>query len=204
MPPSAQILLADDQRDVIEALRLLFKAQGFQTREANSPAKVLAALGEREFDLALVDLNYTRDTTSGREGLDLLGEIKAVDPNLPVVVMTAWGNVDLAVEAMRAGARDFVQKPWDNARLLATARTQIELSRTLRHSRRVEAENESLRQAKRTDFIAASKAMGPVMELLERIAPSDANVLITGENGTGKGVLARAIHEQSKRAALHS
>src|SRR5439155_23511716 len=105
---------------VIEALRLLFKAQGFQTKETNSPAKVVEVLSEREFDLALIDLNYTRDTTSGREGLNLLGQIKSLDPNLPVVVMTAWGSVDLAVEAMRGGARDFVQKPWDNARLLAT------------------------------------------------------------------------------------
>src|SRR5437879_3694607 len=136
------ILIADDQRDVVEALRLLFKAEGFQTKEVNSPAKVREALSEREFDLALIDLNYTRDTTSGREGLNLLGQIKSLDPNLPVVVMTAWGSVDLAVEAMRGGARDFVQKPWDNARLLATVRTQIELSRALRHSRRVEAENE--------------------------------------------------------------
>jgi DNA-binding NtrC family response regulator len=194
------ILIADDQRDVLEALRLLFKREGFQTKEVNSPSKVRETLKDREFDLALIDLNYTRDTTSGREGLGLLDEIKASDPNLPVVVMTAWGSVDLAVEAMRAGARDFVQKPWDNARLLSTVRTQIELSRALRHSRRVEAENEVLRNAAPADFIASSKAMQPILELMERIGPSDANVLITGENGTGKGVIARAIHRQSKRA----
>jgi len=194
------ILIADDQRDIVEALRLLFKAEGFQTKEVNSPGKLREVLDEREFDLALIDLNYTRDTTSGREGLSLLAEIKATDPNLPVVVMTAWGSVDLAVEAMRAGARDFVQKPWDNARLLSTVRTQIELSRALRHSRRVEAENEVLRNSAPADFIASSKAMQPIIELMERIGPSDANVLITGENGTGKGVVARAIHRQSKRA----
>src|SRR5262249_2283464 len=179
-----------DQRDVLEALRILFKSEGFQTREANSLAKVRQDLKEREFDLALIDLNYTRDTTSGLEGLGLLADIKASDPNLPVVVMTAWGNVDLAVEAMRAGARDFIQKPWDNAKLLATVKTQIELSRALRHSQRVEAENEALRQSETIDFIASSRAMQPVLELMERIGPSDANVLITGENGTGKGVLA--------------
>jgi DNA-binding NtrC family response regulator len=193
------ILIADDQRDVIEALRLLFKGEGFQTKEANSPAKAREALEEREFDLALIDLNYTRDTTSGREGLGLLSEINSIDPSLPVVVMTAWGSVELAVEAMRNGARDFVQKPWDNARLLTTVRTQIELSRALRHSRRVEAENEVLRQPAPSDFIASSKAMQPVLELMERIGPSDANVLITGENGTGKGVIARAIHQRSRR-----
>jgi DNA-binding NtrC family response regulator len=194
------ILIADDQRDVIEALRLLFKAQGFQTREAGSPSKVVETLSEREFDLALVDLNYTRDTTSGKEGLDLLARIKALDSSLPVIVMTAWGSVDLAVEAMRAGARDFVQKPWDNARLLATVRTQLELSRALRQNQRVKAENEVLRQSRAADFIANSRSMQPVLELMERIAPSDANVLITGENGTGKGVLARAIYQQSKRS----
>ncbi|HTL54031.1 MAG TPA: sigma-54 dependent transcriptional regulator [Candidatus Limnocylindrales bacterium] len=199
MPPTPSILIADDQRDVIEALRLLFKAEGFQTQDAKSPAKVLETLREREFDLALIDLNYTRDTTSGREGLELLSQIRTIDPFLPVVVMTAWGNVNLAVETMRAGARDFVQKPWDNARLLATVRTQIELSRALRHSQRVEAENEVLRQPQVADFIAASKSMQPVLELVERIAPSDTNVLITGENGTGKGLLARALHRKSSR-----
>jgi DNA-binding NtrC family response regulator len=197
-PP--QILIADDQRDIVEALRLLFKGQGFQSTEVNTPAKLMQLLGEREFDLVLMDLNYTRDTTSGREGLDLMSQVRALDPHLPVVVMTAWGSVDLAVEAMRAGARDFVQKPWDNARLLATVRTQIELSRTLRRSQRVEAENEILREAKGDEFIAVSRSMQPVLELLERIAPSEANLLITGENGTGKGVLARAVHRQSMRA----
>src|SRR5437879_6721152 len=102
------ILIADDQRDVVEALRLLFKAEGFQTKEVNSPAKVREALNEREFDLALIDLNYTRDTTSGREGLGLINEIKALDPNLPVVVMTAWGSVDVAVEAIRRDRKSVV------------------------------------------------------------------------------------------------
>src|SRR5688572_21622267 len=173
---SPLILIADDQRDVIEALRLLFKTQGFQTKEVSSPSKFIEILSEREFDLALIDLNYTRDTTSGQEGLDLLGRIKALDSSLPVVVMTAWGSVDLAVEAMRAGARDFVQKPWDNARLLATVRTQLELSRALRQNRRVQAENELLRHSQPTEFIAKSPAMQPILELMERIAPSDANV----------------------------
>jgi len=195
------ILIADDQRDVVEALRLLFKAEGFQTKEVNSPAKVREALNEREFDLALIDLNYTRDTTSGREGLGLINEIRTLDPNLPVVVMTAWGSVDVAVEAIKSGARDFVQKPWDNSRLLTTVRVQIELSRALRHGRQLEAENELLRQTDASDLVADSKAMQPVLELMARIGPSDVNVLITGENGTGKGVFARAIHKRSRRNA---
>ena len=129
-PPASSI--ADDQPDVLEALRLLLKPEGFRSRRPPRPAGVLAALESREFDVVLIDLNYARDTTSGEEGLDLLAQLQALDGTLPVVVMTAWGSVELAVEAMRRGARDFVQKPWDNARLLATLRTQVELSRALR------------------------------------------------------------------------
>jgi DNA-binding NtrC family response regulator len=197
-PP--RVLIADDQADVREALRLLLKGEGFRTETVHAPAGVLAALEQGAFDAVLIDLNYARDTTSGQEGLDLLGRIAALDGTLPVVVMTAWANVDLAVEAMRRGARDFVQKPWDNARLLATLRTQVELSRALRRGRRLEAENEILREAKGPTLIAESPAMRPVLDIIQRIGPSDANVLITGENGTGKGVVARAIHAKSPRA----
>lgn len=195
-----QLLLADDQRDVLEALRLLFKGEGFQTFEVTSPNRIEEALQQREFDLALIDLNYTRDTTSGREGIGLLGRLRALDPNLPVVVMTAWGSVELAVEAVRAGARDFVQKPWDNARLLTTVRTQIELSQALRRSQRVEAAHRVQSGSATGEFIASSPAMQPVLEMIERVGPSDANVLISGENGTGKGVIARVLHDRSSRA----
>jgi DNA-binding NtrC family response regulator len=151
-----------------------------------------------------MDLNYTRDTTSGREGLALLDEIRRRDPHLPVVVMTAWASVEVAVDAMRAGARDFVEKPWDNARLLSILRTQIELGRALRRGERLEEENRELRRGAARGaeeaFIAASPAMAPVLELIERVGPSDANVLITGENGTGKGVVARRLHAVSARA----
>jgi len=194
-----QLLLADDQRDVLEALRLLFKGEGFQTFEVTSPNRIEEALQQREFDLALIDLNYTRDTTSGREGIGLLGRLRALDPNLPVVVMTAWGSVELAVEAVRAGARDFVQKPWDNARLLTTVRTQIELSQALRRSQRVEAAHRVQSGSATGEFIASSPAMQPVLEMIERVGPSDANVLISGENGTGKGVIARVLHDRSSR-----
>ncbi len=196
-----RVLVADDQEDVLAALRLLLKAEGYRSEVVNSPAKALAALECNEFDVALIDLNYARDTTSGQEGLALLAKIQALDGNLPVVVMTAWANVELAVEAMRAGARDFVQKPWDNTRLLAILRSQVELSRALRRGKRLEAENELLRQPAPPTFIADSPAMQPVMELVRRIAPSEANVLITGENGTGKGIVARALHAGSPRAA---
>ena len=134
-----RVLIADDQRDVLEALRLLLKREGFAIETTASPAGVLDQLQSREFDAALIDLNYARDTTSGQEGLDLLSRIQAIDSTLPVIVMTAWGSVDLAVEAMRRGARDFIQKPWENARLLAILRTQIELSGAVRRSQQLEA-----------------------------------------------------------------
>ncbi|MHB8520594.1 MAG: sigma-54-dependent transcriptional regulator [Limisphaerales bacterium] len=194
------VLIADDQSDVLEALRMLLKGEGFQAEVVNSPKLVSAALERRDFDLALIDLNYARDTTSGQEGLDLLGRIRAQDSTLPVVVMTAWGSVELAVEAMQRGARDFVQKPWDNARLLTIVRTQIELSQALRQGRRLEAENRILRGERVPELIATSRAMQPVLQLIEHVGPSDANVLITGDNGTGKGLVARAIHAMSNRA----
>src|SRR5512132_1019996 len=167
-----RVLIADDQPDVLEALRLLLKAEGLQLETASSPAGVLAATENREFDVALIDLNYTRDTTSGEEGLNLLSRIQAIDPMLPVVVMTAWGSVDVAVEAMRRGARDFVQKPWDNARLLAIVRTQAELSQALRRGQRLEAENLMLRGEGQPTIIAQSAAMQPVLQMIARVGPS--------------------------------
>jgi DNA-binding NtrC family response regulator len=196
----ARILIADDQPDVLQALRLLLKSEGYEVKSAASPKDVASALQEHEFDVVVLDLNYTRDTTSGREGMDLLTRMHAVYPNLPVVVMTAWGSVDGAVEAMRRGARDYVSKPWDNQRLIATLRTQVELGRALRRSEQLEDENRLLRGEGMPTLIAESRAMREIVRLLERIAPSDAHVLITGEHGTGKEVVARWIHHRSKRA----
>ncbi len=199
-PTQGRVLIADDQQDVLEALRLLLKGEGFELETATSPGGILAALESRDFDVVLMDLNYTRDTTSGQEGLDLLSRIQSIDAMAPVVVMTAWGSVDLAVEAMRRGARDFVQKPWDNARLLTIIRTQVELSAALRRGQRLEAENRLLRSDGRPALIAESPAMQPVLQLIARVGPSDANVLITGEPGTGKEVVARTLHTVSVRA----
>src|SRR5882762_661699 len=134
--PEPVVLIADDQTHVIEALRLLLKGEGYRTEAATSPAAVFASLESRSFDCILMDLNYARDTTSGAEGLDLLSRLQLLDTTAPVVVMTAWGTVDLAVEAMRRGARDFIQKPWENARLLTIVRTQIELAHALRKGER--------------------------------------------------------------------
>jgi DNA-binding NtrC family response regulator len=194
-----RIIAADDQPDVLEALRLLLKREGMAMVPATSPAGVLSALEQEDFDAALIDLNYARDTTSGGEGLDLLSQLRSLDPTLPVVVMTAWGSVEGAVEAMRRGARDYVQKPWDNSRLVVTLRTQIELGRALRRSRRLEEENSRLRGSA-PQMIARSAAMQAVLRVLEKVAPSEANVLITGEHGTGKEVLARYLHAASRRA----
>ncbi len=199
-PFTPKVLIADDQRDVLEALRLLLKAEGWKIADATSPAQVLALVAEQEFDVALIDLNYARDTTSGKEGLELMSKITDLDNSLPVVVMTAWGSVDVAVEAMRRGARDFIQKPWENARLLSILKTQAELSRALRQGQRLAAENEMLRAEKGPAMIAQAPAMQPILEMIARVAPSDANVLITGENGTGKGVVTRALHAASTRA----
>src|SRR5689334_4580423 len=197
-----RILIADDQADVLAALSLLLKGERYQIQSASSPEGVLKFIDTHEFDVVLIDLNYARDTTSGSEGLDLLSRIRAADPALPVVVMTAWGSVDIAVEAMRRGARDFIQKPWDNARLLAVLRTQVELAEALRRGRRLEAENMALRDESSNDLpqiVAESPAMKSVLNLVERIGPADANVLITGENGTGKEVITRLLHSISSR-----
>jgi DNA-binding NtrC family response regulator len=199
-----RILIADDQADVLAALRLLLKGEDYDIVTATSPAGVLNLVESQDLDLVLIDLNYTRDTTSGSEGLDLLRRIHAIDETLPVVVMTAWGSVDVAVEAMRRGARDFIQKPWDNARLLAVLRTQVELARALRRGQRLEAENLTLRadggKANLPTIIAESPAMKAILNVVQRVGPADANVLITGENGTGKEVIARALHAISRRS----
>jgi DNA-binding NtrC family response regulator len=200
-PAAARVLVADDQPDVREALRLLLKNEGYEIQTAASPSEILAALESREFDIVLMDLNYARDTTSGAEGLDLLMRIQTMDSALPVVVMTAWGSVQVAVEAMRRGARDFIQKPWENARLLAIVRTQIELRQSLRRQMRLEAENKLLRADSLPTLIAESAAMHPVLELIARIGPSDANVLVTGEHGTGKEVIAKTLFALSPRSS---
>ncbi len=199
MKTAPRILIADDQIDVIEALRLLLKSEGFQIETAQSPQQIMTALEARDFDVLLMDLNYTRDTTSGQEGLDLLSRLQMLDATLPIIVMTAWGSVDLAVETMRRGARDFVQKPWDNARLLSILWTQIELGQALRNEQKLTAENQLLRGEARADMIAEAPAMQPILQVIARVGPSDANMLITGENGTGKGVVAKVVHSISHR-----
>jgi len=200
VPSQMRILIADDQPDVLEALRLLLKREGYKIESAEFPQQVLQMIENRDYDAAIIDLNYTRDTTSGQEGLELLAKIQAIDSMLPVIAMTAWGSVDIAVEAMRRGARDFIQKPWENERLSSIIRTQLELSEAIRRGQRLEAENQLLRADNLPTMIAKSPVMQPVLDLISRVGPSDANVLITGEPGTGKEVVARTLHAISSRS----
>jgi DNA-binding NtrC family response regulator len=195
-----RILVADDQREVREALRLLFKAEGIDAVSVDGPRAAIDALKKDPFDAALIDLNYTRDTTSGAEGIELLREIRKIDGELPVVVMTAWGTIDVAVEAMRHGAGDFIEKPWDNQRLMSVIRTQLALADSRDEAAKLKRENEILRGGDDEPFIAESPAMRAVLAQLDRVAPTDANVLILGENGTGKGVIARRLHARSQRS----
>src|SRR5215813_2748430 len=188
-----RILVADDQQDIIDALRLLLLDEGYEATPARSPAEALERLEATDFDLAILDLNYTRDTTSGQEGFDLIERIRALDPTLPVLVMTAWSSVAGAVEAMRRGARDYIEKPWDDDRLVAAARTQIELRRALRRNQRLQEANTRLQRGATPPFIVE------IRKTIDRVAASDAAVLITGEHGTGKEVVAAWVHALSDR-----
>jgi DNA-binding NtrC family response regulator len=196
-----RVLIADDQGDIVDALKLLLGGEGYDVTTAASPAELILALERSDFDVALIDLNYTRDTTSGQEGLDLLDRLRTIDPTLPVLVMTGWSSVQGAVEAMRRGARDYIEKPWDDDKLLAAMQTQLELRRALRRSRRLQEENSRLQRRDLPTFIAEAPAMKAVRETIERVAASDASVLITGEHGTGKEVVASLLHRLSSRAS---
>ena len=196
---TSRILIADDQADVLKALGLLLKPEGYEIKTASSVEEIIDVVNSIDLDAVLMDLNYVRGETSGRQGLDLLKRIHQIDESLPVVVMTAWSSIELAVEVMRYGARDFIQKPWKNERLLSVLQTQVELGRALRQSRKLSQEIDYLKDESQKLLIAESPAMQPVLETITKVGPSDANVLITGENGSGKGVVAQALHAVSLR-----
>jgi DNA-binding NtrC family response regulator len=202
MRPRAKILICDDQPEILDAIKFVCTAEGMQCTTVNSPDAVLPKLEEEEFDLLLMDMNYHQDRTGGQEGLNLLRSVHQSDASLPIVVMTAWGSIPLAVQAVQLGAKDFLQKPWENERLLSIVRNQIELRAALKGKERLEAENSVLRSAQTStsEFVALSPGMQEVKRIVEQVAPSDANVLITGENGTGKGVVARLLHLLSGRS----
>jgi len=187
------ILIADDQADIREALALVLRAEGFITKGAASPAEAALLLDAGGIDALLLDLNFATDTTSGDDGMRLLASVKNVHPGLPVVVLTGWGSVDLAVRALRAGAADFIEKPWENTRLLTVLRNQLALSRA-------RGTASSLTQPVQGDIIGTSAPMRQMFATIAKIAPADVPVLITGESGTGKGLIARHIAALSRRA----
>lgn len=195
-----EILIAEDNQAVADTAEMLFTAEGWHSSHVARADQVASAA--RTADCLLLDLNFQRDTTSGQEGLDLIEQIRRDDPSLPIVVMTAWGTVGLAVEAIKRGAQDFIEKPWDNQRLLTVIRNQLALASSRLDRDRLAAENKLLKNAGAAGsaMVAESAAMRAVMDTAARIARTDAPILITGENGTGKTMLARAIHEQSDRA----
>ncbi|SMF27112.1 DNA-binding transcriptional response regulator, NtrC family, contains REC, AAA-type ATPase, and a Fis-type DNA-binding domains [Alteromonadaceae bacterium Bs31] len=197
------ILIADDDSDILAALSILLKSEGFEPFAVGAPAEVLDAIRLREFDLCIIDLNYTRDTTSGEEGLALISDIRKLDEWLPIVVMTGWASIDVAVATIKNGANDFVQKPWENDRLLSIIRTQLDLASEQKKSQKLQQHNQLLREEAEgeAEFVFESDAMKRVLAMAKQVAQSDASVLLTGENGTGKSIFAQYIHNQSPRSA---
>jgi len=197
---SYKVLLADDDKNILAALKLQLKMEGFTSDAVTSPEDIIKALKTTNYDLLLMDLNYHQDTTSGDEGLSLISTIRKTDNLLPIVAMTGWGTIDIAVDAMRRGANDFIEKPCDNNRLFNILKNLIALKNSQQRSQRLASENELLRASiEPKQWICQSLAMKQVMNVVENVAATDINILITGENGTGKSQLANIIHQHSKR-----
>ena len=197
---ATSILIADDQDDVREALRLLLLRHGHVLMQATTPAEVRTQINNEAPAIVLLDMNYQRDTTSGQEGLELIEWISSQHPDTAVVAMTAWGSIDLATSAIRAGASDFIEKPWDNNRLLSIIKVQSEFRQATRQSQKYQTIAALQQPQTDGDMVAESAAMQKVIAMLQQVATADASILLRGENGTGKNLLAEQIHAWSGRA----
>jgi DNA-binding NtrC family response regulator len=202
-PEESRILVVDDDRDILVAARLLLKRHFDVVVTTNQPEDIPARLAEIPFDVVLLDMNFITGERSGREGLSWMARIHEADPDTVVVPITAYTKVDTAVEAMKLGAFDFVAKPWENEKLIATVRAAVELRRQRVEAARLREQNRELaaETSRPSDpMLGESPAMRRVFELIAKAAPTDANVLILGENGTGKELVARELHRRSRRA----
>jgi DNA-binding NtrC family response regulator len=203
MDEKKRILVIDDDTGILSSLELLLRMEGYYVTLETQASQLMRHLTSKPFDLVLMDMNFQKDTTSGKEGLQLLDELKKFDDCLPAVAMTGWGSVDIIVNAMRAGAADFIQKPWDNERLLSIVQQQIELSHARRSGNCLREENKLLKRARDDDmdseWVVQSRSMQQLLNMVQAVSGTDTSILILGENGTGKSLLARHIHHLSSR-----
>jgi DNA-binding NtrC family response regulator len=199
----ARILVVDDNRNVLTALDLLLSREYSAVNCISKPGQILSELSSASYSAVLLDMNYTAGQNTGNEGLFWLREVMKLDPDLSVVMITAYGDIELAVTALKNGAVDFVLKPWDNQKLMATMHTAVRLTQSRRQVKSLQKDKASLKaelKGKHRRIIGRSPSMDRVMEMVDKVASTPANVLITGENGTGKELIAREIHERSDRS----
>ena len=201
---NSKILIADDDINIIASLKYILSEENIDILAMTTPQAVLENLKKESVDLVLLDMNFQQDTTSGAEGLQLVADINNLDENLPIIVMTGWATIDIAVDAMRAGAKDFIQKPWNNERIISAIKTQIKLAKIDRKLQRLSQENKLLSAQSfpesKDQIVAQSPAMQQLMSTLSDLAKSDMSILLTGDNGTGKSMLASYVHKLSARA----